>query len=308
MTYEKLVVVTRKTRLDELVERFNTVGQARFYLEHAGDDFGAYQREHDRYQRARDALRAEVSALAMKQQWIDRSMLPTYVFGREDVVITLGPDGLVANTAKYVGAQPIVAADPDPTVNDGVLLAFRPERCGAAVRAVLAGRATVREVTLAEARTSAGDRLLAFNDLFIGARSHVSARYRLRHGDASEEQSSSGVLVSTGAGSTGWLSSVWTMVEGIARAMGTTPAARPALRWEDRRLLFVVREPYVSRHSSASVVSGAIEQDGALVLESRMPSGGQVFSDGIEADWLPFDAGTTVTIRPAEQRAALVRG
>ena len=37
--YKKLVIVTRKTRLQELVERFNTRSQAKFYIEHAGGDF-----------------------------------------------------------------------------------------------------------------------------------------------------------------------------------------------------------------------------------------------------------------------------
>jgi len=36
---EKVVIVTRKTMLEELTVRFNTPGQARFYLEHAGQDF-----------------------------------------------------------------------------------------------------------------------------------------------------------------------------------------------------------------------------------------------------------------------------
>ena len=54
--YEKIVLVTRKTRLQQLVERFNSRGQARFYIEHAGGDFGDYQREDDAYARALDTV------------------------------------------------------------------------------------------------------------------------------------------------------------------------------------------------------------------------------------------------------------
>ena len=43
--FEKVFVITRKTRLAELVERFNTVGQARFYIERAGGNFGEYEQE-----------------------------------------------------------------------------------------------------------------------------------------------------------------------------------------------------------------------------------------------------------------------
>ena len=37
--FHKIVVVTRKTALEELVERFNTREQAHFYLEHMGASF-----------------------------------------------------------------------------------------------------------------------------------------------------------------------------------------------------------------------------------------------------------------------------
>lgn len=307
-TFEKIVVVTKKTRLEELVERFNTVGQAKFYLERSGDDFGVYQREHDRYKRSYERLRSEVDSLAMKQQWIDRALLPTYFFSKDDVVVTLGPDGIVANTAKYVGAQPIVAVDPDPESTAAILLSTRADACASTVRKVIAGHAKVREVTLARATTSLGQSLLAFNDFFVGARSHVSARYRLHFEGKREDQSSSGVLVSTGAGSTGWLSSVWSMVDGVARALGGAHIERPSMKWEDKRLYYVVREPYVSKTTGAQFVFGAIEHGRGLSLESQMPSGGQIFSDGIETDWIPFDAGTIITIRAAEQSARLVVG
>ena len=39
VAYEKVVIVTRKTELEELTARFNSVPQAQFYLEHAGQDF-----------------------------------------------------------------------------------------------------------------------------------------------------------------------------------------------------------------------------------------------------------------------------
>ena len=41
--FETAVIVTRKTELDELVARFVTAPQARFYLEHAGQDFDHIQ-------------------------------------------------------------------------------------------------------------------------------------------------------------------------------------------------------------------------------------------------------------------------
>jgi NAD kinase len=323
--FDKLVLVTRKTRLDGLLERFNTTGQAKFYLSQAGLDFADYQKEHDTYARSLEHTRAAVEGAGLKLQVLERAVAPTYLFSATDLVVALGQDGLVANVAKYVGAQPLIGVNPDPERFDGVLLPFRVDQVRRAVDAALTGRAKVREVTLAEAVLSDGQRLLAFNDLFVGARTHVSAHYRLRVASgrkaASSDKvlvksraepgawarhSSSGVIVSTGAGSTGWLSSVCAMAAAVAGALGGKAPEPVHMKWEDPRLFYVVREPFASRHSSAAGAVGFLEPGAKLELESLMPSGGVIFSDGMEDDALQFTSGLVARIGPATQRARLV--
>jgi NAD kinase len=305
--FEKVFVITRKTRLAELVERFNTVGQARFYIEHAGGDFGEYEREDAVYRGAVEATRRALPS-DLKAQLLDRGLVPTVLFTEKDLIVTLGQDGVVANTAKYVKGQPIVAVNPDPERFDGILMPFRPVDVGDAVAAVMSGKERVREVTMAEARLQDGQRVLAFNDLFIGASSHVSARYRITVKGKTEFQSSSGILVSTGAGSTGWISSVFNMAGGLAAAMGGARIERIHMDWEDPRLFFVAREPFVSRHSTADLVTGWIASGEELVVESTMPSGGCVFSDGIEADAVEFNAGAILKVQRSKETARLVVG
>jgi len=302
---EKIVIVTRKTRLEGLIERFNSRAQAKFYLDHSGGDFADYEREDATYRRAVETVRRTLD-VGLKVQTVERSLVPTMLFTANDLIVAVGQDGLVANTAKYVGDQPIVAVNPDPERFDGILLRYAPAETRAAVVSLLEGKARMREVTLAEAALDDGQKLLAFNDLFIGARSHVSARYRIGFGGATEPHSSSGVLVSTGAGSTGWLSSVFAMAGAVARFSGGQQGKAVRLDWEDPRLVFVVREPYVSRHSRAGIVAGMIDATGELVLESQMPSGGVIFSDGVEADALDFNSGARARIRAAAQKTHLV--
>ena len=201
MSYEKIVVVTRKTRLEGLFERFNTMSQTKFYLERAGADFAAYRQEHDRYHAVVDRVRRECRGLAPRVHVIERGFLPSYLFTPRDLVVAIGQDGLVVNTAKYLDGQPLVAINPDPGHLMGVLLPYRPEEAARAVARVMEGKEGVRAVTMAEVRLSDGQRLLAFNDLFIGPRSHTSARYAIQHRDRHEIHSSSGVIVATGAGS-----------------------------------------------------------------------------------------------------------
>jgi hypothetical protein len=290
-----------------LVERFNTFAQAEFYIEASGGNFAEYVNEDEAYRHSLELVRRSIE-LGLKIQVIDRILVPTFTFLPHDLVVTLGQDGLVANCAKYAGRQPIIAVNPDPERVDGILLPFLPDQLPHAIDQVLENRCRIRPVTLAEASLNDGQRLLAFNDLFLGAQSHVSARYQLHWNSSKESQSSSGVLVSTGAGSTGWISSVFNMASGVSALTGGHAVKPLRLEWEDRRLLFVVREPFISRHSMANLIAGVVESQQSLVLESLMPSGGVIFSDGIEADYLQFNSGSIVSIKAAEETAQLVVG
>ena len=161
-------------------------------------------------------------------------------------------------------------------------------------------------MTRAEAELNDGQRMLAFNDFFLGCHGHASARYLIKVDGQTESQSSSGLIVSTGAGSTGWLSSMFNMMNGFARWLQAD--SRPAIQlpWEDRRLLWAVREPFVRRQSSAQLVAGMLEEGRELIVESLMPSRGLIFSDGIETDFVEFNSGTIARLRRAPQQAQLV--
>jgi NAD kinase len=306
---DKLVIVTRKTALDELVERFNTRDQARFYIEHMGGRFDDYQAAHDAYQAALAHLRTIIPR-HKRTQWIDRSFLPTFTFGELDVVVILGQDGLVVNAAKYLDGQPVVALNPDPARIDGVLLPFNYTDAAEAIALALSERKVWREVTMAQATLNDGQSLLAVNDLFIGQKTHTSARYRIRLGDRQEDQSSSGVIVSTGAGSTGWHRSILTGAVGIVQGLGgsqTLGALRDQYRidWEARHLVFNVREPFISKTSGAEIVHGKIDADTPLEIVSHMPQNGVIFSDGVEEDRLDFNSGAVATIGLADRTLRL---
>jgi NAD kinase len=305
---EKVVIVTRGSSLDELVAKFSTEGQAQFYLEHAGQDFAPIRRRHRKYYSVLDDVRTQVPA-GVKVQVIDRSYLPQFSFGASDLVVTVGPDGLVVNTAKYLSGQPILAINPDPSEIEGALLPFTIDEFPRVLAAAIRGELRVQRITMAEAVLNDGQRLLAFNDLFVGVRSHVSARYRISQGSRAEEHSSSGILVSTGAGSTGWLRSVYAGAAGVAQGMGASvdaPAGAGRFAWDAAQLVFVVREPWPSKTTGASVVYGTVTPGQPLVIASRMAEGGVIFSDGVEADFLSFTAGLTATIGISDKTASLI--
>jgi NAD kinase len=304
----KIVLIVRPTRLDDLVTRFNTVQQAQFYVEHLGADFSDYLIEHKHYraavERAEDVLRE-----FGRVQRLERRYVPNFVFGAEDEVVVLGQDGLVANTLKYLDGQRVVAINPDPARWDGALLPFTIDDLRRIMAEETKRQRPVKLVTMAKATLNTGQTLHAVNDFFIGQRSHVSARYQIAVGGQQERQSSSGIIVSTGLGSTGWLKSVyagWATATHCLLGRDVAPVGDGSFPWDARYLHYFVREPYPSRTTQARLVIGKIAEGGRMRVISEMPDNGVVFSDGIEADYLAFNSGTEATIGVAEKQGILV--
>jgi len=303
----KVVLVTRRTRLEDLIARYHTLAQAKFYVEHLGADFSDYEREHEAYVLARAQV-SQALELWPRRQFIDRGFLPNFMFARSDIVVALGQDGVVANTMKYLDGQPLIGVNPDRRRYDGVLLPFQPADLPALLPEVAVDRRPVRTVTMAKAALSDGQALYAVNDLFIGPRSHTSLLYEIELRERKEVQSSSGVIVSTGLGSTAWMKSIVTGSLAISEAFGVTakpPPYKPE-PWDTDGLRFAVREPFPSQTSQTTLIAGRIVGKEHLVLRSRMPEGGVIFSDGIETDRIDFNSGAVAIIGIAEREGRLV--
>jgi NAD kinase len=306
-TENKIVLVTRTTHLEELVVRFNTVEQARFYVQHLGADFSDYEEEHRVYQHALKQTEEQLRKWG-RVQTLDRFFLPNYLFGKEDTVVILGQDGLVANTLKYLDGQPVIAVNPDPERWEGVLLPFLVEDVSKILGDVFARTCKIRAITMAKAELNNGQALYGVNDLFIGTKSHVSAHYQIHVGSINEQHSSSGIIVSTGLGSTGWLKSVLAGAGGIGKALGKPfqTSLPEKFQWESDFLYYAVREPFPSKSSAAELVFGQISDKIPLHLISQMPENGVIFSDGVENDFLEFNSGTKAVITLADKRGHLV--
>ncbi|MFA6545480.1 MAG: hypothetical protein WCS99_13765 [Limisphaerales bacterium] len=330
LSENKIILVTRPTRLAELVARFNTVAQARFYVEHLGADFSDYQQEDATYQHALAETQRVLSQLG-RVQVVERKFLPNFLFGPDDIIVALGQDGLVANTLKYLdSAQPVVGVNPDPRRWDGQLLPFRVNDLIKIIPEVFLRERPKKLVTMAKATLNNGLQMYAVNDLFIGPKSHSSARYRIQFGAESESHSSSGVIVSTGLGSTGWFKSLMNGASAVARSAGSVligqeAAAPPPLpkgrrkgtrretttvqtgfAWDADYLFFTVREPFPTTTTGVSVVFGQVTERQPLTIESHMPEHGVIFSDGIELDFVEFNSGTKAVISVAEKKGVLV--
>lgn len=294
----RAVLVHRRTELDELLARHGTRGQAAFFLSTRGRRIEQVEARHA----AQHAALATVSAqipLDWRRGMVERADLPQFLFEPGDVVIVVGQDGLVANAARYLDGQPVVGINPDPARNPGVLVPHRPDATGRLLK-VAAGSALERHVeerTMVEAAMDDGQRLLCLNEVYLGHASHQTARYTIRLPDwQAESQASSGLLVGSGTGATGWCRSAW------LERHSPMPLPGPA----DRDLAWFVREAWPSPATSTSLTEGRLSEGMALTVtveSDRLVA----FGDGIEADAVTVTWGQTVELRAASRRLRLVR-
>lgn len=302
----KVVIIKKKTRLEELVARFNTVDQAEFYVEHMGADFRDYRDEHDNYYKALEAVRNDAKLFARVQE-IDNEYIPNMIFGEKDIVITLGQDGLVVNAMKYLNGQPLIGVNSDPLRWNGDLSVFHPDEMRDVIPAVIGNAYRSTDITMAKACTKDGQELYAVNDFFVGVEDHTSARYKISFGEKTENQSSSGIIISTPLGFGGWHKSVLAQFRGMARAFGLGEIKEKPVGWYEQELIYQVREPFQSVSTRADLVYGSIAGGEKLKVVSNMPEKGIVFSDGVLEDSIEFRSGMEVTIEVADRKGKLVR-
>lgn len=292
----RAVVVRRPSELEELIARHGTHAQAAYFLSTHGRDIAELER--------RDALQVNALAAvtsALPLDWrcgsVLREDLPRFPFSPEDVIVVVGQDGLVANVAKYLDGQPVIGVNPDPERNPGVLVPFSANAASKLIHRVSDPRKLpVRGLTMVEAAVDDGQRLTALNEVFVGPESHQTARYTLALMDGqSERQASSGIIVSSGTGSTGWCRSIWQ-----ERRSGLLLPEREA-----DQLVWFVREAWPSPATGVALTEGVL--GAGVCLSLTIESDHLVaFGDGIEADAISLAWGQTVRLQQAPGKLRLV--
>ena len=289
----RAVFVTRETDYELLLARHATREQARFFLETRGQSLAEVERRHERFAAVLHAARGAVPA-DWRQALVRRADFDRFLFAPEDLVVAVGQDGLVANVAKYLSGQHVLGVNPDPDQYDGILVRLSAEGLGASLRRSLAGEAALERRTMVAAVLDGGERLLALNEVFVGHRSHQSARYETSVQGRQEFQSSSGLIVSSGTGATGWARS-------IMEATGESIPLGP----EDRALGYFVREAFPSISTATNLTQGLLAEEEVLEVVSEMNESGVIFGDGIEDDRLAFPWGKRARIAVSSRRLAL---
>lgn len=294
-TAPRAVFVTRETDYELLLARHATRQQGRFFLETRGQKLEEVQARHEHFTEVLRQVRAAVPD-EWRQTLVQRADFDRFLFAPEDVIVAVGQDGLVANVAKYLDGQPVLGVNPAPEIYDGVLARLTPDRVARLLPASLRGDADIQRRTMVEAKLDSGESILALNEVFIGHRSHQSARYRIAIGTEQENHSSSGIIIASGTGATGW-----------ARSIMESTGIRLPIDPEEQAVAYFVREPFPSVATGTTLRAGKLLGEG-LTITSRMNEGGTIFADGMEQDCIAFDWGRQLGVAPASRCLNLVIG
>lgn len=182
-----------------------------------------------------------------------------------DLVISVGGDGTFVRAANFIKDQLIVGINSDPATSEGMLkslLANEVEK----LNKIFDGEYKIIKRERARVLLNGKEiREQVINAVFLGAESQFHcARYVINFKGQKEEQRSSGVLVSTGSGSTGWFKS----------------AGGEVFKYDEKKLKFIVREPYSGdRLFCPKIFSGDICEKEFIEIISMRDYGGVVAVD-----------------------------
>lgn len=259
MKVQRVLLSTKKTALEYFKEHTD-------FLEDAlpKRELTDIRARHDAHYASLDKIRRVLTDRGIQ---FSRSYMPYSEyedFRGKDLIISVGGDGTVLNSSQYIiDRTPMLAVRSDRR-SLGVLCEIDAQDFEQALERIVRDDYEVQEWTRVEGRFGSR-RLFALNEVFVGARHNPSmARYEIVFGGKRETQMSSGIVITTGAGSTGWYANI--------------PGSDGGFPRTSKELRFIVREHNVA--CRYAMTKGTIRKGEVMTVRSKMNVDGCVSFDG----------------------------
>lgn len=287
----KVLLATKKTTFAMLNEDDRPEAQRlRQMIEDGNPTVAGVEESHREHRASLEEVRRVLRAKGAKV--LERARMPSKAIKGVDLIVVVGGDGMVLGVSHAVHDDtPVLAVNSAPSFSVGYLTACESSGFADLLDDVQRGAVGPRPVHRLQVKV--GRRTLSapvLNDaLFCTDNPAVMCRYQLQWPDGTEMQRSSGVWISTPAGSTSALSS----------------AGGPQLPLSSQQFAFVVREPYAPPGSSVRFKRAVLARGEELAIESRT-GGVSVFLDGSHQRY-SVEFGETVRFGLHDQPLRLIR-
>jgi len=175
-----------------------------------------------------------------------------------DIVIAIGGDGTVLSASHFLIDKPLLAVNSSPETSEGALTTILIDDLDKKLKEIKEN--AFKEEKLERIEILINNKpldVLALNEVFIANdKAHLISRYKLKFNDGEEEQRSSGLIFSTGTGSTAWFKS----------------AGGEQFSPQSRFIKMIVREPYIRRLLKFSMLRETIHENQEIEIIPLVPS------------------------------------
>jgi hypothetical protein len=264
----KVLIVTKESKYEYERAKFN-LSHDEILRKYSGEkaNVEAILKSHD----AQVASRQELRKLLPDSPVISLSSPDLRnIVNRYDTVIAFGGDNSFSYVSHFLDSIPIMGINSDPSRSVGALCAWDARRLDETIRSLQEGKFEIEEWTRLTAQLNGTTLSPATSEYFFGEdRRKDMSRHLMVYRGTEIETKGSGVIVSTGAGSTGWYDSAIRFLH---------PNGKNFLKTEEKAA-FVVTEPYRFRADPRHVYEGEILPDEEIVLHSLNDGSGYATSD-----------------------------
>lgn len=228
------------------------------------EELEAIKKGHDVHYTALNHVRKILESLGIPYQRVYQPYAAFDEFNDRDLIIAVGGDGTILNTAHFMlGETPLLTVKSEPK-SIGGLCVINYTEFEEAVRNILAGKFKTEKWARIEGKI--GNRTdFALNEILIGPKYRSgAARYEINFNGKKEAQLSSGIIISTGSGSSAWY-------RHIAGNEGAFPRDADELK-------FIATE--YNTENGYKLANGIFKPGDILKIKSLMSINGAVSFDG----------------------------
>lgn len=285
MKLEEIVIGRKTTRYEGNLKKYGSheaLGERISY-----DKLGERVEDHWDYQKTLSELESEFESAGVDCHIVRVPVNSCEVFENKDLIVSLGGDGTTLRTSHYIKDDtPLLPLRTGRSI--GVLCSGEADKAGSIIERLLEDDFSIEE-RMRVAAEFRGRKEYALNEVMVGNKYPRPSYYKLLFKGKEEEQGSSGVVVSSGSGSTGWYGNVW-----------ETSNLKSFPR-DSKKLRYIVREPMRVEEEGLELLHGEIEEGEEFKIESLMDFNGVICFDSALKFMYDFPLGDTVKLSVSDE-------
>tara|TARA_B100001971_G_C18185190_1_gene535176 strand:- start:565 stop:1356 length:792 start_codon:yes stop_codon:yes gene_type:complete len=232
-------------------------------------------------------IKRVLNKYGIRYKFIERTTLNKSNYKNIDLIMPVGGDGTFLKASQFLfDKRPIYGVNSNPLKKEGFFMESAKKDFEKKLKKILQGVYKIRKLHRLEAYINNKKiKDLALNEFYVASeKPYVTARYYLNIKGKREKQKSSGILISTAAGSHAWIKS----------------AGGKSFPIESDKFEYLIREPYCGRVSAKCALFNQILDKNEKIEVIFEVGNGIIIADSLSKPY-KFNAGQKVVIKMSKK-------